>query len=88
MSERVHTTAAYVHRTNGAYLIQLSNTELTQDYTTSELVDAASSLTAAKRVAREMATEAGFRGLRWDTSAAAAYRYIRLDGWYEQEGGE
>lgn len=68
---------AYVQKRNGAWLVSLALTELTDDLTSDEMFDAASSLRVAQRIARDMALEVGYLpGWRWHSN----------DGWYELEG--
>lgn len=65
---------AYVGRRNGAYLIALMG-DLTDDATPDELYNAASSLAAAKRLARAGAEAFGYTPTRWHYDVDA-------DGWW------
>lgn len=77
-------TIAHVQRRNGAYLITLAHHTLTVDLTTDELVNAASSLMVAKRIARQMADDIGVVGpFRWEDEYNG--RWFKLNGYYEDE---
>ena len=85
-SER--TTAAMVVRTHGAYLISFHGA-LVDDLTPDALYDAASSLTVAKRIARQGAADLGYEGpWRWtlDSVCWTLQATHRDESWqYEDE---
>jgi len=85
---RERDTAAWVSKRNGCWFIQVTG-EQAMDASPEELFDCASSLAAAKRIARKMAAEFGFAGAaRWDEEQPGRLWVLEMTEVGEEYDGE